>query len=87
MNVLLGANLGMFYEYKGPTNLWVFDPKLIFGPQWDLSKNLQVKVTAGFGTVVNKVETSYTSNIETYTYLNYELALGLTYLFGTNSDD
>lgn len=87
MNVLLGANLGLFYEYKGPTNLWVFDPKLIVGPEWNLSKGFHLKLAAGIGTVINKVETNYTSGIETYTYLNYELALGLTYLFGTNISD
>jgi hypothetical protein len=86
MKLVLGASLSGFYENKVTTNLWVFDPKLVLGPQWALSENFQLNLTAGFGAVINKVETSYTSKIETFKYLNYELALGLTYYFGNNSN-
>lgn len=86
MKLLFGVNLGLFYENKITTNLWVFDPKIIAGAKWKLSDHLILQLTAGFGAVINKVETSYTSNIQTFNYLNYELALGLTYRFGNNSD-
>ncbi|MFT5821044.1 MAG: hypothetical protein ACI8ZM_002293 [Crocinitomix sp.] len=87
MRLLLGACISAFYENKVTTNLWVFDPKLRVGSHWDLNQHIRLNLTAGFGTVINKVETSYTPSIETYTYLNYELALGLTYHFRTNPND
>lgn len=87
VKLLLGVSMSGFYENKITTNLWVLDPKLIAGPQWNLSDYFQLNLKAGFGTVINKVETSYTANIETFKYLNYELALGLTYYLGNHSDD
>ncbi len=87
MNVLYGVNISAFYENKNTTNLWLFDPKLIAGVQWSFTEQLSLSLKAGFGTVINKVETSYGSSIETFKYLNYELALGLTYYFGNHSND
>ena len=87
MKILYGVSLGAFYENKTTTNLWLFDPKLIAGPQWNFTEEFSLNLKAGFGMVINKVETSYGANIETFKYLNYELALGLTYRFGNHSYD
>ena len=86
MRVLLGAGLSFFYENKVTTNLGLFDLKFLVGPKWKLSDKLELQLTAGLGSVMNRVETSYAQNIETFSYINYELALGLTYRFWSNTD-
>ena len=86
MSVQLGIDFGAYHENKGTSNLWVFDPKITLGPKWRLSDHLMIQLSAGAGTVINKVEVSNAQNIETYNYLNYELALGITYRFWNSSD-
>lgn len=87
MEILLGASVSGFYESKGPTKLWLFDPKLKVDCRWKLQKHYYINLAGGFGSVLNRVETSYPSNMNTFTYLNYELALRFTYYFGANPND
>ena len=87
MKIIIGGTLGIFCEKKLITTLWLFDPKMILGPSWNLSDHFKLELLAGFGTTVNAVNSEFYENKSKFTYLNYELALGLKYHFGVNSVD
>lgn len=82
MKINLGLMSSFFYEYKGSSALWLFDPKLIVGAGWTLTPKLNLNLNGGFGSVINVVETSYGIENNKFTYLNYELSLGIYYRLG-----
>lgn len=83
MHVNLGIEMNLFHEKKQTTKLKLFDPKLVFGPEWVLNNRINLNLMAAIGTVINRAKT-INNTINTYTYLNYELALAITYRFGNN---
>lgn len=83
--LVIGAESSFFrVKEQTPTHhLTLIDPFMYLGTNWTVTPRVHLHTRAGTGGVFNYLKAHNTAyNNKSYSYLNYEISLGISYWFG-----
>lgn len=74
-----GVGLGLYYESRATTNLLLFNPSIRMRSETKLGDLFSLNFEIGVGPAINRVKIIPTKKMERYTYMNYEITVGIIY--------
>lgn len=85
--VRIGLAMDAFTEQKGIYRLWLYNPRLFIRGDRHLGNRLILNLKLNSGLVINQLTGDNPPEQKLFTYINYEVSLGLIYRFGTGFDN